>query len=164
MPSFDIVSEVDWQEVKNAVNQANKEITNRFDFKGSQSKIDESDPNLTLYGDDDFKVGQMLDILQLKLAKRSVDLGCLDKGEVQESPTGKAVQAVRVRQGVDIDLARKIVKLIKNQKLKVQAAIQGKQIRVTGKKRDDLQQIMAFLKEQKLGLPLQYTNFREQTV
>ncbi|WP_423909352.1 YajQ family cyclic di-GMP-binding protein [Candidatus Spongiihabitans sp.] len=164
MPSFDIVSEVDWQEVKNAVNQANKEITNRFDFKGSQSKIDESDPNLTLYGDDDFKVGQMLEILQLKLAKRSVDLGCLDKDEVKESPTGKAMQAIHVRQGVDIDLARKIVKLIKNQKLKVQAAIQGKQIRVTGKKRDDLQQIMAFLKEQKLGLPLQYTNFREQTV
>ncbi len=161
MPSFDIVSEVDWQEVKNAVNQANKEITNRFDFKGSQSKIDESDPNLTLYGDDDFKVGQMLEILQLKLAKRSVDLGCLDKGEVKESPTGKAVQAVQVRQGVDIDLARKIVKLIKNQKLKLQAAIQGNQIRVTGKKRDDLQQIMTFLKEQKLGLPLQYTNFRE---
>ncbi|WP_424946898.1 YajQ family cyclic di-GMP-binding protein [Candidatus Spongiihabitans sp.] len=161
MPSFDIVSEVDWQEVKNAVNQANKEITNRFDFKGSQSKIDESDPNLTLYGDDDFKVGQMLEILQLKLAKRGVDLDCLDKGEVKESPTGKAVQAVQVRQGVDRDLARKIVKLIKRQKLKVQAAIQGEQIRVSGKKRDDLQQTMAHLKEQNLGLPLQYTNFRD---
>lgn len=161
MPSFDIVSEVDWQEVKNAVQQANKEITNRFDFKGSQARIDESDPNLTLYGEDDFKVGQMLEILQLKLAKRNVDLGCLDKGEVKESPTGKAMQAVQVRQGVDTDLARKIVKLIKNQKLKVQSAIQGNQIRVTGKKRDDLQQIMAFLKEQKLELPLQYTNFRD---
>lgn len=161
MPSFDIVSEVDWQEVKNAVNQASKEITNRFDFKGSQAKIDESDPNLTLYGDDDFKVAQMLEILQLKLAKRSVDLGCLDKGEVQESSTGKAMQTIKVRQGVDIDLARKIVKLIKNKKLKVQAAIQGEQVRVTGKKRDDLQEVMTFLKEQKLGLPLQYINFRD---
>ena len=161
MPSFDVVSEVDWQEVKNAVNQANKEITNRFDFKGSNAKIEDSDPKLTLSGDDDFKVGQMLEILQLKLAKRSVDLGCLDKGEVKESPTGKAVQEVVVRQGIDTDLARKIVKLIKIQKLKVQASIQGNQVRVTGKKRDDLQQTITFLKEQNLGLPLQYTNFRD---
>jgi len=161
MPSFDIVSEVDWQEVKNAVNQANKEITNRFDFKGSNARIEESDPNLTLSGDDEFKVGQMLEILQLKLAKRSVDLGSLEKSEVKESPTGKAVQDVKVRQGIDTDLARKIVKLVKNQKLKVQAAIQGEQVRVTGKKRDDLQQTMAFLKEQNLGLPLQYSNFRD---
>lgn len=161
MPSFDVVSEVDWQEVKNAVNQANKEITNRFDFKGSNAKIEESDPNLTLTGDDDFKVGQMLEILQLKMAKRDVDLDCLDKGEVEESPTGKAVQIVQVRQGIESDMAKSMVKSIKKQKLKVQVAIQGNQIRVTGKKRDDLQQTISFLKEQKLGLPLQYTNFRD---
>lgn len=161
MPSFDIVSEVDWQEVVNAVNQANKEISNRFDFKGSNAKIDQSDPELSLYGDDEFKVGQMLEILQLKLAKRAVDLESLDKGEVKESPNGKAVMHIRVRQGVDTDLARKIVKLIKARKLKVQAAIQGEQVRVTGKKRDNLQEVIAFLKEQDLGLPLQYSNFRD---
>ena len=161
MPSFDIVSEVDWQEVKNAVNQANKEITNRFDFKGSNAEIKESDPILTLHGDDDFKVGQMLEILQLKLAKRNVDLGSLKKGEVKESAAGKAMQEITVLQGIETELARKMVKLIKNKKLKVQAAIQGNQVRVTGKKRDDLQQVMGFLKEQELGLPLQYTNFRD---
>ena len=161
MPSFDIVSEVNWQEVINAVNQANKEVTNRFDFKGSDARIEHSDPNLTLHGDDDFKVAQILDVLQLKLAKREIDLGSLDKGEVKESAGGKAMMQVQVRQGVDIELARKIVKLIKAKKLKVQSAIQGEQVRVTGKKRDDLQQVMAFLKEEDLGLPLQFTNFRD---
>ena len=161
MPSFDIVSEVDWQEVRNAVNQANREITNRFDFKGSDARIEESDPELTLYGDDEYKVGQVMDILALKLAKRGIDLGCLDKGTVRESPTGKAVQAVTVRQGVDTELARKIVKLVKSQKLKTQASIQGNQVRVSGKKRDDLQQTIAMIKEQELDLPLQYTNFRD---
>ena len=161
MPSFDIVSEVDWQEVRNAVHQTNKEVGTRYDFKGSDARVEESDPNLTLYGEDDFKVGQVLDILNLKLAKRSVDISCLEKGETKVSPTGKAIQVIKVRQGVDIDLARKIVKLVKNQKLKVQVAIQGEQVRVTGKKRDDLQSVMSFLKEQDLGLPLQYTNFRD---
>ncbi len=161
MPSFDIVSEVDWQEVKNAVNQSNKEITNRFDFKGSDAKIEESDPALTLTGDDEFKVGQMLEILQLKLAKRSVDLESLDRSEVKESGGGKATQVITVRQGVDTDLARKIVKLIKSKKLKVQAAIQGDQVRVTGKKRDDLQQVISMLKAENLGLPLQFSNFRD---
>ena len=161
MPSFDIVSEVDWQEVKNAVNQAAKEITNRYDFKGSNARIEESDPVLTLHGDDDYKVGQMLDILQLKLAKRGVDLQCLEHGEVKQSPTGKAVQQVTVRQGVDTELARKIVKLVKSSKIKVQSAIQGPQVRISGKKRDDLQQVIAMLKDQDLDLPLQYTNFRD---
>lgn len=161
MPSFDIVSEVDWQEVKNAVNQSNKEITNRYDFKGSKAIIEESDPTLTLTGDDDFKVGQMLEILQLKLAKRSVDLEALDKSEIKESGGGKATQVITVKQGVDTDLARKIVKLIKNKKMKVQAAIQGDQVRVTGKKRDDLQQVIVMLKEENLGLPLQFSNFRD---
>jgi uncharacterized protein YajQ (UPF0234 family) len=161
MPSFDIVSEVDWQEVKNAVNQANREVSTRFDFKGSDAGVDESDPVLTIHADDDFKVGQVVDVLQLKLAKRSVDVTCLEKGEVKVSPTGKAVQEIRVRQGVDTELARKIVKLVKGQKMKVQVAIQGEQVRVSGKKRDDLQQVIAFIDEQKLGLPLQYVNFRD---
>jgi uncharacterized protein YajQ (UPF0234 family) len=160
MPSFDIVSEVDWQEVKNAANQANKEISTRFDFKGSNAKIDDSDPTLTLTGDDSFKIGQMMDILHIKLVKRGIDLGSLDKGEVRDSG-GKATQIITIRQGIDTDLARKIVKMIKNKKMKVQAAIQGEQVRVTGKKRDDLQQVMAMLKEEDTGLPLQYTNFRD---
>ena len=161
MPSFDIVSEVDWQEVNNAINQANKEITNRYDFKGSDARVEQHVATLTLYADDRFKIGQMLEILQFKLAKRVVDVGCLEKGEVQISPTGKAVQEIKVREGVDIDLARKIVKLIKNRKLKVQAAIQGTQVRVSGKKRDDLQQVIRLLKEQAFDLPLQYMNFRD---
>ena len=161
MPSFDIVSEVDWQEVKNAVNQANREISTRFDFKGSDARIDESDPLLTIHAEDDFKVGQVAEVLQLKLAKRSVDIGCLEKGEVKVSPAGKAVQEIKVRQGVDMELAKKIVKLIKGRKLKVQAAIQQDQVRVSGKKRDDLQQVITFIDEQKLGLPFQYVNFRD---
>jgi len=161
MPSFDIVSEVDWQEVKNAVNQANREIGTRFDFKGSDARVDEADPLLTIRADDDYKVGQVVDILQLKLAKREVDVNCLDKGEVKVSPTGKAVQEITVRQGVDTELAKSIVKRIKGEKLKVQVAIQGKQLRVSGKKRDDLQQVIAFIKQQKIGLPLQYVNFRD---
>ena len=161
MPSFDIVSEVDWQEVKNAVNQANREISTRYDFKGSDARVDQSDPVLSIHADDDFKVGQVVDVLQLKLAKRTVDVTCLEKGEVKVSPTGKAVQEIKVRQGVDTELARKIVKLVKSQKMKVQVAIQGEQVRVSGKKRDDLQQVIAFIDEQKLGLPLQYVNFRD---
>ena len=161
MPSFDIVSEVDWQEVKNAVNMANKEISNRYDFKGSDARVEESDPKLTLHADDSFKVNQVLDVLLLKLSKRGIDVNALDKAEPKSSPTGKAMQEVTVLQGVDTERAKKIVKLIKAEKFKVQAAIQGEQVRVTGKKRDDLQQIIGFLKEQKLDIPLQYTNFRD---
>ncbi len=161
MPSFDIVSEVDWQEVKNAVNQANKEVSTRFDFKGSDARVDEKDPLLTIHADDDFKVGQVVDVLQLKLAKRSVDISSLEKSAVKVSPTGKAVQEIKIRQGIDTDTAKKIVKLIKNEKLKVQAAIQSEQVRVSGKKRDDLQRVMAFIDQQKIGLPLQYVNFRD---
>ncbi len=161
MPSFDIVSEIDWQEVKNAVNMSNKEITNRYDFKGSDARIEEADPKLTLHADDSFKVSQVMDVLLLKLSKRGIDVNALDKSPVKASSTGKSMQEITVLQGVDTDRAKKIVKLIKAEKLKVQAAIQGEQVRVTGKKRDDLQQVMAFLKEQKLGIPLQFTNFRD---
>ena len=161
MPSFDIVSEVDWQEVRNAVNMANKEVGNRFDFKGSDARIDEADPKLTLHASDSFQVNQVLDILLLRLSKRGIDIQALDRSEPKASGTGKSMMEITVLQGVDTDRAKKIVKLIKSEKLKVQAAIQGEQVRVTGKKRDDLQQVMTFLKEQKLDIPLQYTNFRD---
>ena len=144
MPSFDIVSELDWQEVRNGVDQANREISNRFDFKGSDARID-----------------QARDILLGKLTKRSIDISCLEEKPVEKAAAGKARQEVRLRHGIDTDLARKIVKLIKDAKLKVQVAIQGDQVRVSGKKRDDLQEVIAFMRKQKLGLPLQYTNFRD---
>lgn len=160
MPSFDIVSEVDKHELVNAIDQANREISNRFDFKGSSAKISFSDTTLTLLGDSEFQVQQMQPILYTKLSARGIDVACLEEGEI--TPLGKGVrQLSTVRQGVDKELARKIVKLVKESKVKVQAAIQGEQVRVTGKKRDELQQIMAMLKQADLGLPLQYQNFRD---
>lgn len=161
MPSFDIVSEVDWQEVRNAVNMANKEISTRYDFKGSDARVDEADPKLTLHADDSFKVGQVMDVLLLKLSKRGIDVNALDKGQVKSSPTGKSMQEITVLQGVDTERAKGIVKRIKNARFKVQSSIQGEQVRVNGKKRDDLQQVIAFLKEEKLDIPLQFTNFRD---
>jgi uncharacterized protein YajQ (UPF0234 family) len=161
MPSFDVVSEVDMQEVRNAVDQANREISNRFDFKGTDARVEQAEARLTVFADDEFKVGQAVDILQNKLAKRDVDIGCLDPGKVEKAGGDKARQEITVRQGIDTDLARKIVKLIKDRKLKVQASIQGDKVRVTGKKRDDLQSVIGMLREQPLGLPLQYTNFRD---
>lgn len=161
MPSFDVVSEVDWQEVRNAVDQANREISTRFDFKGSDARIDQAEGLLTLHADDEFKVSQVGDILRSKLTKRAIDITCLEERAVEKSAGGKARQEFQVRSGVDIDLARKIVKIIKDTKLKVQAAIQGDQVRVSGKNRDDLQAVMAVLRKQALDLPLQYTNFRD---
>ena len=160
MPSFDVVSEVEMHELSNAVDQANREVNTRFDFKGSDAKFEQSGSELTLTAQSEFQLEQMMDILRIKMVKRGVDIGSLEVGEA-ETVNMRARQKVTVRQGIDKDLARKIVKLIKDTKLKVQSAIQGDQIRVTGKKRDDLQQVMAMLKEQKLGLPLQYTNFRD---
>ena len=160
MPSFDVVSEVDMHELSNAVDQANREVTTRFDFKGSNAKFEQSGEELTLSAGSEFQLDQMMDILHIKMVKRGVDIGSLDVGE-PETTNMRARQKVTVRQGIDKDLARKIVKLIKESKLKVQSAIQGDQVRVTGKKRDDLQQVMAMLKEQDLGLPLQFTNFRD---
>jgi len=161
MPSFDVVSEVDIQEVRNAVDQANREISNRFDFKGSDARAEQQEGKLILFADDEFKIGQARDILQLKLSKRSVDIGCLQADKVEIVGGNKARQEMTVRQGIDTELAKKIVKLIKDSKLKVQAAIQGDRVRVTGKKRDDLQAVIMLLRQQKLGLPLQYINFRE---
>lgn len=161
MPSFDVVSEVDWPEVTNAVDQANREITNRYDFKGSDARVEHNESQLIVYADDEFKIGQAVDILHNKLAKRKVDLGCLDAAPVARIGGDKAKQEISVRHGIEADLARKIVKMVKESKLKVQASVQGNQVRVTGKKRDDLQQIIAALRGADLGLPLQFVNFRD---
>ena len=161
MPSFDIVSEVVWYEVGNAIDQANREIKNRYDFKGSDAQIEQAEAVLTILADDEYKVGQALDILEIKLAKRGVDVGCLDRGLVEERGAGKAQQKIQIRHGIDTELARSLVKEIIARKLKVQAAIQGQQIRVTGKKRDDLQTVISLLKDQDTEVPLQYTNFRD---
>lgn len=161
MSSFDIVSQVDLQEVRNAFDQANREIGNRFDFKGSDTRVEQGDGKLIIFAEDEFKAGQARDILYAKLGKRSVDVGCLLAHDVEPTAGGKARQEIEVRQGIDQDLAKKIVKLIKDSKIKVQASIQGDQVRVSGKKRDDLQAVIALLRQQNLGLPLQYINFRD---
>jgi len=160
MPSFDVVSEIDLHELSNAVDQANREVGTRFDFKGTDSNFQLNDNEITLESGSEFQLNQMMDILHNKMVKRGLDIACLEVNEPEI--TGKrARQKVVARQGIDKDLARKIVKLVKESKLKVQAAIQGEQVRVSGKKRDDLQQVIAMLKDTKLELPLQYTNFRD---
>lgn len=160
MPSFDVVSEIDEHELANAIDQANREISNRFDFKGSDAKIEIADSVMTLSADSDFQVQQMQPMILQKMTKRGIDISCLDQGEIQTSGQ-KAKQTISVRQGIDKETASKIVKAIKASKSKVQAAIQGDQVRVTGKKRDDLQEAIAMLKQAELGLPLQYINFRD---
>jgi uncharacterized protein YajQ (UPF0234 family) len=160
MPSFDVVSEVDMHELKNAIDQANREISNRFDFKGTNSRVEQSDNELILIAPAEFQIKQINDILQIKLSKRSIDVGCLDRGKIIES-NNEARQTVTIRQGIDKELAKKMTKLIKDIKLKVQSSIQGSQIRVTGKKRDDLQIIISMLEKSDLGLPLQFVNFRD---
>ena len=160
MPSFDVVSEVDLAEVHNAVDQANREISTRFDFKGTDARFARDGSEIQMTADSDFQLEQMLDILRTRLVKRGIDVRALETGEMK--PSGKQVhQAVVVRQGIDADLARKIVKMIKDQKMKVQAAIQGEKVRVTGKKRDDLQAVIVLLKDSNIDLPLQYNNFRD---
>ncbi len=160
MPSFDIVSEVDQHELKNAVDQANREITGRFDFKGSDSKIKQVENVLNLESTSKFQIRQIHEILYNKMSKRGLDLRCLDLGDIDERGN-RAYQTATVKAGIESDDARKIVKLIKQEKIKVQAAIQGEQIRVTGKKRDDLQKVIALLKKSDIDLPLQYQNFRD---
>ena len=160
MPSFDVVSEVDRQEIRNAVDQANREVTGRFDFKGSDAHFDLGDEQIALRAESEFQLQQMMDILIKKLVKRSVDVACLDVGDPQLH-LRTARQDVTVRQGIPTDLAKRLVKDIKNAKLKVQAQIQGEQVRVSGKKRDDLQNVIALLKDGEYDLPLQYTNFRD---
>lgn len=161
MPSFDIVSEVDKHELTNAVDQANRELANRFDFRGTDASVEQSDKKLTLHADSDFQLDQLLDILRLKLVKRGIEISCLEvKDSVGNGKMRK--QDVIVREGIEKDLSRKIVKLIKESKAKVQAAIQGDSVRVTGKKRDDLQGVMAMLKgNDAIDMPLQFNNFRD---
>ncbi|MCG8427876.1 MAG: YajQ family cyclic di-GMP-binding protein [Chromatiales bacterium] len=160
MPSFDVVSEVDIQEVRNAVDQANREIGTRFDFKGVDAQFEQSDADITLRAEQEFQLTQMLDILRQKLAKRKIDVACMDIKE-PETSLNAARQSVLIKQGIETDLAKKMVKAIKASKIKVQAQIQGEQIRVTGKKRDDLQEVMGLLRDGDYGLPLQFTNFRD---
>ncbi len=160
MPSFDVVSEVDLQEVRNAVDQANREVGTRFDFKGVDAKFELNDAEILLRGEQEFHLQQMMDILRQKLVKRQVDIGSMEIKD-PESSLNAARQRVIIRQGIDSDTARKIVKEIKNSKIKVQAQIQGEQVRVTGKKRDDLQQVIALLRAAEYGLPLQFNNFRD---
>ena len=160
MPSFDIVSELDMHEVTNAVDQANREIQNRFDFKGTGAKFELVEQTVVLTAQVDFQLKQMLDVLRGKLAKRKIDVACLEERE--PVITGQqAKQEIGLRQGIDTALAKKMVKQVKDSKLKVQCAIQGEQVRVTGKKRDDLEKVIAMIKESDIDLPLQYKNFRD---
>jgi cyclic-di-GMP-binding protein len=160
MPSFDIVSEIDLHEVTNAVDQSNREVSQRFDFKGANAKFELKEAVVTMTAQADFQLKQMLDILKLKLAKRGIDIACLKVDEpVMTGQTAR--QVITLRQGIDTELGKKIQRLIKDSKLKVQAAIQDQQVRVTGKSRDDLQTAIALVKKGSFELPLQYTNFRE---
>ena len=160
MPSFDIVSEFDMHEASNAIDQANREVSTRFDFKGSNARFEQKDDIITLHAETEFQLQQMLDMLQNKLTKRGVDIACMEISDSHVS--GKtAQQDIKLKQGLDTPLAKKIVKIIKDKKMKVQASIQGEKVRVTGKKRDDLQQVIKILKEEKLEMPLQFDNFRD---
>ena len=161
MPSFDIVSEVDMHEVNNAISQANREVDTRFDFKGVDAKFAVTEESEVMVSAEvDFQIRQMLEILRAKLVKRGVDIKSFVEGEV-ETTGQKAVMRVRIQQGIDSEIARKVVKKVKETKIKVQTAIQGDKLRVSGKKRDDLQNVMSVLKESNLGIPLQYNNFRD---
>ena len=160
MPSFDVVSEIDQHELTNAVDQANREIGNRFDFKNTDSRVEQDDNQLTLYAPTDFQVDQVLDILRGTLAKRKIDLKSLKAGD-KESNVAECKMPLTIQQGIDQALAKKITTQIKSSKMKVQAAIQGEQVRVTGKKRDDLQAVMTMLRKADLELPLQFNNFRD---
>jgi uncharacterized protein YajQ (UPF0234 family) len=161
MPSFDIVSEVNEVEVRNAVDQANKEVTTRFDFKGSDARVEHADKTLTLFADDDFKLKQVTDILTGKLTKRGVDIRALKYGTVEKISGNKVKQAVTIRVGIEQELAKKIVKAVKDSKMKVQASIQGDAVRVSGAKRDVLQDAIALVKKTITDFPVQFGNFRD---
>lgn len=161
MPSFDVVSEANMVEVKNAIEQANKEISTRFDFKGSDSRIEQKERELTLFADDDFKLGQVRDVMLSKLAKRTVDVRFLEDGKKEKISGDRLKQLVTIKKGVTGDLAKKIVRLIKDSKIKVQASIQGDAVRVSGTKRDDLQAAIALLRKEVLETPLDFNNFRD---
>ncbi len=161
MPSFDIVSDVEIAEAENAVQNVSREISTRYDFKGSKSTIEIKDGVITIFADDDLKLKQMHEILQGNMQKRGIEPGSIDYQKVEPAAGQSVRQQVLLKQGIDKELAKKIVKAIKGEKLKVQAAIQGEELRITGKKRDDLQEVIAFVKAMKLEQPLQYKNFRD---
>ena len=161
MPSFDIVSQVNEQEVKNAVEQTNKEITNRFDFKGSDARVEQNELVLTVYADDEFKLGQVLDVLRARLAKRNVDVRSLDPGAIEKISGDKVKRPITIKVGVTQEKGKQIQKLIKVAKLKVAASIQGDAVRVSGAKRDDLQTAIQLVKTSVADIPLQYINFRD---
>ena len=160
MPSFDVVSEYDSHEASNAVDQANREVDTRFDFRGSDASFTLENENINLEAENEFQLQQMVDILNNKLIKRGIDINCLEVND-PELRGQRARQSLVLREGIDQATAKKIVKMVKDRKMKVQAAIQGEKVRITGKKRDDLQAVMAMLKEENLDIPLQYNNFRD---
>jgi uncharacterized protein YajQ (UPF0234 family) len=161
MPSFDVVSEADMIEVKNAVDQSNKEITTRFDFKGSSAKVEQKENELTAFADSDFQLSQVRDVLINKMSKRKVDVRFLDEGKIEKIGGDKVKQVIKVKNGIETEDAKKIVRVIKDSKMKVQASIQGEAVRVTGAKRDDLQAAMAMLRKDVPDLPLEFNNFRD---
>ena len=161
MPSFDIVSEVDKQEVKNAIEQANKEIGTRFDFKGSDAHIEQKEMELTAFADDDFKLGQVLDVLRNRMTKRNLDVRSLEIGAIEKISGDKVKRKVTVKTGVPQEKSKQIVKLLKDSKMKVQGSIQGEAVRVSGAKRDDLQAAIQLVKKSVTDVPLQFSNFRD---
>ena len=160
MPSFDVVSEVDLQEVRNAVDQANRELGTRFDFRGVDAEFELLDAGIRVAAEEEFQVSQLEDILRDKLVKRGIDGRCLDPGEIEGAGKQKR-RTYGLAQGIDRDTAKKITKLVKDSRIKVQAQINGEKVRITGKKRDDLQSVMAALKESDISIPLQFDNFRD---
>jgi uncharacterized protein YajQ (UPF0234 family) len=163
MPSFDIVSEVNHVEIRNAVEQCNKEITNRFDFKGSDARVEinEKEKTLTAFADDEFKLRQLRDVLTQRLAKRGVDIRALEPGTVEPVSGNKIKETIKVREGIEQERGKNLVKLIKDSKLKVQASIQGDAVRVTGAKKDALQEVITLMRKSVTDVPLQFKNFRD---
>lgn len=161
MPSFDAVCQANMVEIKNAIDQTNKEISTRFDFKGSDTRIEQQANKLTLFADDDFKLKQAIDILITKLTKRQVDVRFLEYGKIEKISGDKVKQIITIREGISTEHAKKLVRLLKDNKLKVQASIQGETVRVTGNKRDDLQSAIALLKKEVDDIPLEFNNFRD---
>jgi cyclic-di-GMP-binding protein len=161
MPSFDVVSEANIVEVKNAVDQSNKEISTRFDFKGSDARVEQKERELTAYADSDFQLNQVRDVLTGKMVKRNVDVRFLDNGKIEKIGGDKVKQVIKIKNGIESDAAKKIVRIIKDSKMKVQASIQGDAVRITGAKRDDLQAAMALLRKEVADLPLEFNNFRD---
>lgn len=161
MPSFDVVLEANMVEVRNAIEQTNKEISTRFDFRGSDARVEQKDRELTAFADSEFQLNQLKDVLTGKMTRRRVDVRFMDEGKVEKISGDKVKQVIRIRNGLETDVAKKIVRIVKDSKIKVQAAIQGEAVRVNGAKRDDLQSVIALLKKEVTDLPLEYNNFRD---